>query len=137
MTSAMLTTLHVACDPESFLTVSSCQMASDEDEEVEAMFAPVVEEIGEEDTADEEAASEEAAAAAAAPVRSTGSLDDAPVDWDGSMSVAEQNTRGFFMYSNAGQGSIFAKYSKRLSIKHPKRAEGERAAVQLFLSTPA
>ena len=72
------------------------------------MLAPVVDEIGEEDTADGEAASEEVTAAASAPVRGTGSLDDALVDWDGPMSLAEQNTRGFFMYSNTGQGSIFA-----------------------------
>ena len=52
------------------LTVSSCQMASDEDDEVETMLAraPVLEEITEEDTPDEEAAASEEAAAT--PIRS-------------------------------------------------------------------
>ena len=89
----------------------------------------MIEENGEEGTPgtvnQKAAASGEAAAAAATPIRSTRALDGAPVDWDGPMSLAGQSTPGFFMYSNAGPGSIFAQHGKRVPIKHPKRAEGE------------
>ena len=72
-----------------------------------------------EDTDEEAAAPEEAAAV---PADATVTAADAPVGWDPPLAV--QCGRGYFMYSSAGKGSLFAEHSKRLSITHPKRAEG-------------
>ena len=92
----------------------------DDDEEVEETM--IIAEEAEEDTPEEAAAPEEEAAAvsAAAPAAAA----DAPLGADTSLSLAVQAGRGYFMYSSATRDSLFGVHTKRLSITHPRRAEG-------------
>ena len=104
-------------------------MDDDEEEETVEKTMIVAEEAGE-DTPEEAAAPEEEAAAvsAAAPVAAA----DAPLGSDISLSLAVQSGRGYFMYSSATKASLFGVHTKRLSITHPKRAEGALPCLDFY-----
>ena len=88
----------------------------DDDEEVEETM--IIAEEAEEDTPEEAAAPEKEAAAVSAAAA------DAPLGSDTSLSLAVPAGRGYFMYSSATRDSLFGVHTKRLSITHPRRAEG-------------